>query len=242
MSTLIRLKIASNVDVNIDGMYGEQITSIVVKVKNVAFSKDVRAAYNSGGAAWQQIVLGYLGHYGNYDLFGNPDGPFFVGQLVVSCTQAGVTDYDNDGGKNYFVGDNRGVAGGNVVLNQAVAHQGLEAGGGFTFQTSWIEGSIYVNNLSYAKRVGIRYTANNWATWQDVDATYGGPAASEYNPALPGDAEQWNFKTPEYNYDSASDTFQFAIYHQRLDTGDWFWDNNFSQNYQLSKVNGSTLL
>ena len=49
----------------------------------------------------------------------------------------------------------RNVTGGNVMLNTATARRGSQAGGGFTFTTSWFEGEIYVNNLSFAKEVGV---------------------------------------------------------------------------------------
>lgn len=240
MSDLIRLKYAYTEDVNINGMYGAQTTLVRAKVKNLAFAKDVRAFYNTGGGTWQDIALPWLANYGDYDIFGLNSG-FFTHELVVSCTQIGLTDWDNYGAVNYHVTDNGSVAGDNVVLNQAVAQQGTEEGGGFVFQTSWIEGSILVNNLSFAKRVGIRYTTNHGATWNDTVATYGGPFDSEFAAAPAGNAEQWNFKTGELNYDNASDTFEFAVYYQRLDTGEWFWDNNFSQNYSLPKMQGSTI-
>src|ERR1039458_522486 len=128
MSNLIRLKYAHTTDVNIDGMFVEQDTQVRAKVKNVAATKDVRAHYNNGSGAW-------LDNCGDCDLFGR-DGGFFTHEVVVSCTQAGITDWDNYGSANYLVGDSRSVAGDDVVLNQAVARQGTEAGGGFVFETS----------------------------------------------------------------------------------------------------------
>jgi hypothetical protein len=35
--------------------------------------------------------------------------------------------------------------------------------------------------------------------------------------------------------------FFFAVFHHDLASGEKFWDNNFGQNYQTSKVNGATL-
>jgi hypothetical protein len=240
MSDLIRLKYAETNDINIDGMYGQLDTRIQVKVKNVTPAKSVWAHFPAGGGVWQDLALPWIANYGNYDLFGVDPG-YIITELVVACTQAGITDWDNNGFANYLLGDNSAVAGDDVVLNQAQAQQGTEVGGGFEFQTSWIVGSILVNNLSYAKRVGIRYTTNQGATWNDTLATYGGPLNTDSTTAGPGSAEQWNFTTPELNYDNSSATFEFAVYYQRLDTGEWFWDNNFSQNYQLSKATGSTI-
>lgn len=61
------------------------------------------------------------------------------------------------------------------VLNKAMARQGTQAGGGFVFQTSWFEGEIYVNNLSFGKRVAVRHTAHHWGNGTDTDAGSAGP-------------------------------------------------------------------
>ena len=122
-------------------------------------------------------------------------------------------------------------------------HQGKighETGGGFTFTTSWIEGEIYVNNLAFAKRVGIRFSTDGGTTWQDSDAAFAG-GVSEGTFATSSGAELWKFKTPELNLDAASTMFRFAIYYQNLATGEWFWDNKFGRDYRLSKNDGSTV-
>ena len=53
--------------------------------------------------------------------------------------------------------------------------------------------------------------------------------------------EVWKFKTPELNLNNASDTFRFAVFHRIPGSGTTFWDNNFSQDYTLSKANGTNL-
>jgi hypothetical protein len=230
MSQLIRLKYAETEDVNIDGMYGTQQTNIRAKVKNVAFAKDVEVYYDQGNGTWQSLVLPWIANFGDYDVFGR-DGGFFTHRVALRCTEAGITDWDNNGYANYPAPDNGVAAGGSVVLNQATARR---AGA-----NSWLEGTIYVNNLSYAKNVGLRYTANGWTSFQDVAATYLGPVFD--GDTEPGDAEAWSFKTPALPYDNPSDTFEFVVYYNRVDNGEWFWDDNFAQNYKLSKVDGSTI-
>ena len=74
----------------------------------------------------------------------------------------------------------------------------------------------------------------------DQERRYTGPA-TEGTYAGSNGAEVWKFKTPELNFNNASLDFAFAIYYNRLDTGEWFWDDNFSQNYKLSKMEGSTI-
>ena len=79
-----------------------------------------------------------------------------------------------------------------------------------------------VDDLGFEKRVGIRYTTNNWATCRDCDGT-------------------WS------RHDTAANTDQFLIYSEPLLTstasieyaiyydvkGTTFWDNNRGANYSL---------
>lgn len=96
------------------------------------------------------------------------------------------------------------AVGGNVVLNRQIGRGGRR---GFVVETSWIEGEIYVNNLCYAKRVGVWYTVDNGATSQGSDGHYLGPATEGTHASSAG-AEGWAFKTPELNFNAASDTFR----------------------------------
>ena len=53
--------------------------------------------------------------------------------------------------------------------------------------------------------------------------------------------EIWKFKTPELNLDQSTPNFCFAIFYNNLDTGEWFWDNNFGPDYTLSKTDLATI-
>ena len=78
-------------------------------------------------AGWQDIPLPWIANCGDYDVFGRNDG-FVAGEFVLRCTQAGVTDWDNNGGANYQLGNFQNVTGGNVALNKATARQRTQAG------------------------------------------------------------------------------------------------------------------
>jgi len=59
--------------------------------------------------------------------------------------------------------------------------------------------------------------------------------------------EIWKFKTPELNLDQSTPNFRFAIFYNNLNTGEWFWDNNFGQDYTparriLPPLNDRTVL
>jgi hypothetical protein len=128
--------------------------------------------------------------------------------------------------------------GGNVVLNRATARRGTQAGGGFTFTTSWVEGEIWVKNLSFNKRVGIRLSPNAWVSFADTLATF--VATVSTNQGL-SQVEIWRFKTPELNLDNSQPNFVFAVFYENLNTGQWFWDNNCGQDFRLSKNDLATV-
>src|SRR4030095_311246 len=117
------------------------------------------------------------------------------------------TFWDNNDNADYAVAPN--VVGGHVTLRRAAARRGMQGGGGFTFVTSWVEGEIWVNNLSFNKRVGIRLSANNWGTFGDTLAAYSGKV-----PLYTGlsHVERWTFKTPELNLDTSTPDFVFAVF------------------------------
>jgi carbohydrate/starch-binding protein with CBM21 domain len=215
------------------GLTGVNNTKVTAKVKNIAFAKDVALHYARSDGTWVESPLSWQANFGAYDLFARTDNTFVTTQFVIRYSVDGQTFWDNNGGANYQIDEIRpNTVGGNVNLNKATARRGTEAGGGFVFTTSWVEGEIFVKNLSFNKRVGIRLSANGWASFQDTDASFNGnvPVAEGLSQV-----EAWKFKTPELNLDPSSPSFLFAVFYNNLDTGEWFWDNNFVQDYTLSK-------
>lgn len=107
------------------------------------------------------------------------------------------------------------------------------------FTTSWLEGEILVNNLSFAKDVGVHLSVDGGITWSDTHGIFAGSETSD-NKFIGPAAEVWRFKTPELNLDNSSAEFRFAVFYRNVATGEIFWDNNFGQDYKVSKVDGST--
>jgi hypothetical protein len=237
LSKPVRLKYATSQAFDIAGL-PDSYTYVRVKVQNIAFAKDVEIYFNLYGGTWSNQALGWIANFADYDLFGlrAPYTEEFVIKYVVN----GETFWDNNNGRHYHLTNFTNAVGGNVMLNKAIARIGTEAGGGFVFTTSWVEGEVYVNNLSFGKQVGIRLSSDGGITWQDTAATFAGNI-TEGTFATSSGAEVWRFKTPELNINQASNTFQFAMYFRNLATGEMFWDNNFDQNYKLSKADGSTI-
>lgn len=215
------------------GITGVIETSVSAKVQNLGFAKEVALRYQAGGS-WNERPLAWEENFGDYDLFSLNDNTLLLSRFVLRYSVNGQTFWDNHDGSDYRLDVlHPNTVGGNVALNLAQAHQGTEAGGGFVFTTSWVEGEIFVNNLSYHKKVGIRLSSNGWQSYEDTQASFSGVA-----PVYTGlsQVERWKFKTPVYNLDQTVPFFRFALFYQNLDTGDWFWDNNFSQDYTLSKA------
>lgn len=220
------------------GITGVNNTQISAKVKNIAFAKDVVLHYAQPDGTWVERPLTWQKNFGAYDTFSLSDSTFVTTEFVIRYAVDGQTFWDNNDGANYHVDEGRpNTVGGNVVLNKATARRGLQAGGGFVFTTSWVEGKIFVKNLSFNKRVGIRLSANGWLSFQDTDASFNGTVAVAEGLSQ---VEMWNFKTPELNLDESTPDFKFAVFYNNRDTGEWFWDNNFAQDYSLSKTDLAT--
>jgi hypothetical protein len=215
------------------GLTGVNNTKVTAKVKNIAFAKDVAIHYVQPDGTWVERPLSWQKNFTGYDLFTRTDNTFSTTEFVIRYTVSGQTFWDNNGGANYHVDSGwPNTVGGNVILNRATARRGSQAGGGFVFTTSWVEGEIFVKNLSFQKQVGIRLSANEWATFQDTHASFNGNVSVAVGLSQ---VEIWKFKTPELNLDQSSANFRFAVFYNNQNSGEWFWDNNFGQDYTLSK-------
>ena len=221
------------------GGFSGTYTPIAVKVKNIAFGKVVTVLYTPDGSTWKGASLSFASHFGDYDGFSGTVNEQ-VQQFAVRYDVAGSVFFDNNCGGDYRLGSNLALAGGNVVLSKAKSKRGVQAGGGFVFTTSWLEGQILVNNLAFAKDVGIRLSADGGLTWHDTHAFFVGQHTEDGTFIGPG-AEVWQFKTPELNLETSADTFRFAVFFRVLSTGVVFWDNNFAQDYKVSKADGATI-
>jgi hypothetical protein len=213
-------------------------TAVSAKVQNIAFAKDVAVRYSKGGT-WSEEAMTWTANFGDHDLFAHQIQEQ-IEECVIRYSANGQVFWDNNQGQNYGLAGVVMRTGGNVILNNATAKRGSEAGGGFVFMTSWLEGEIYVNNLSFAKDVGLLLSVDGGLTWQERKANFSG-FATENNSIGGTGVEAWRFKTPELNLDESSSEFRFAVFYRDLATGGAYWDNNFGQDYRISKTDGSTL-
>jgi hypothetical protein len=177
MNEPVRLKLARREFFSGGGFSGS-FMPVTAKVKNIAFAKNVTIHYTPDNFIWKDSVVGFTSHFGDSDLFSGTVNEQVL-QFVVRYTADGQTFFDNNSGQNYrFVSDLARV-GGNVVLNNATAKIGGEAGGGFVFTTSWLEGEILVNNLGFTKEVGVRISVDGGVSWQDRQGFFAGSNTNE---------------------------------------------------------------
>lgn len=214
-------------------------TLLRVKVKNSDAPKDVQVWYKKAGSYdWGTDRLKLEKDYGSYQIFTNklPDENriFAINDDFTLKLQAGnIEAWDNNYGFNYKLSYFRGVVGNNISLIQAKVVVDEQ------FQTSHLEGLIYINKIAYKKEVGILYSIDDgyeWIKWP------GKPEGLiELGPINQVDGlEAWSFKTPYHNINEGGKDFKFACYFDVLDkdhpaSDQSFWDNNFDQNYIIPK-------
>lgn len=240
----VRLKVAYGESYAVSGM-SFSWTTIRVKVQNIDYEKQVTMHYRApGGTTWQDHPLAFMGHYGSYDVFGGDGSTPLAEEFAIRYNVPGQEFWDNNDTANYNIATFQGAVGGNVMLNEARAVVYVETGGGFAIPVSRIQGQIYVQNLSFHKIVGVRWSRDGGATWQNTNASYGGKVM-----AVAADVPQveiWNFRTPTLTTVDAATPFQFAVFYEQRNgdgtaTETTHWDNNFGQDYFLAKINNTTI-
>ena len=102
-----------------------------------------------------------------------------------------------------------------------------------------MEGEILVNNLSFEKDVGLRLSIDG-IHFNDLHGSFAGQNTSDGHFVGPG-AEVWRFKSSISTLDTSSPEFRFAVFYRNGATGEVFWDNNFGQDYKVSKADGTTI-
>lgn len=177
-----------------------------------AANKQVFIHYNAGDEGWKDQNASYLTTIdGNKEIWvANVSGFAISGEYAIKYIGDGNTYWDNNNGKNYTNDDILGVA--NVEAIRA------------HYQTP-NNYNIYavVKNIGYAKKVTVRYTQDNWASYKDADLSY-------YLTPNGKDFEYWKC-TLNLDENKMND-FQYCIRYEV--NGQTYWDNNFGRNYNQS--------
>lgn len=192
-----------------------------VEVQNIGLEKTVTVHYSADGVNWKDAKAEYFKPtQGNYEAWKFKTDTFSIGmrgsatiQFAIKYEVNGQTYWDSNSGANYTV-----KAGYNVSSQYDFGSGGI---------ARWYEMqladrvSIHAQLKSYAydKDVRVRYSTDNWATYQEVQGTY--------ESTFPDSSiESWQFEVP------TTETFEYAISYAV--NGTTYWDNNFGENYTFT--------
>jgi hypothetical protein len=134
----------------------------------------------------------------------------FVAKYTVNFT----TYWDKNGWANYKFPQ----AFDEFVVLTGADYKVVLGTAGISAQTLRVD--VGVQNLAYAKVVGIVFTTDNWAT---VQTAYGG-----FGSTMKSGLEVWRIAVP---VGTANDV-RFAIFYRV--SGQEYWDNNFWRNYRVT--------
>ena len=206
-----------------------------IEVANLAYHKQVVVHYNVRQTShWQNVAATYLrpgpkGSNREIWYFETPKASYPPRlsadfQFAIRYTVGGKTYWDNNGGRDYRVGDGprpiwRRVAlnGSNLVLNWAEAYPGS------------LRGNIVIKDLAYHKQVKVVYTTDNWHSVKTAHAGYFNSFCGALECGSSKKLQSWGFNV---NLPSGAKKITFAVSYTAA--GDTFWDNNFKRNYTVS--------
>lgn len=192
-----------------------------VEVANISPDKTVTIHYSADGVEWKDAPAEYFKPtQGNYEAWKFKTDTFSIGmrgsaaiQFAIKYEVNGQTYWDNNSGANYVV-----KAGYNVSSQYDFGSGGIAR----WYQTQLPEKvniHAQLKNLAYEKDVRVRYSTDNWETYQEVQGTYESTFADS-------SIESWQFDVPTI------EPFEYAISYTAA--GTTYWDNNFGENYTFT--------
>ena len=209
------------------------VRRFVVKVKNLAFQKQVsihHATYNGG---WIDIPLTFQQSIENGEEIWagevEPDTGIYSDEFVVKYVVNGETYWDNNSGSNYSMLVNMGAFLApevEVSLDQ--------------YYTRFSGGSFNINvdarrNYGTAGSVEVVYTTDGWLTTQTAALSYQRYFRVGYAHYIQSpnqfDIDKWETTV---RVDQEVSTIEYAVVYRVGDQE--YWDNNYGNNYVIQKV------
>ncbi len=190
----------------------------VIEVANLGYDKEVTLHhYVPFQGGWTTAPAAYVGPSRDGYEFWKVSKTILGGgtSFAIEYEVNGQTYWDNNNGADYFISSDEVILSDsvNVLLNrsESLLMQRFPSNVG-------VLGSVTVRDIAYDKAVTIRYTTDNWLTFDEETATY---ARSEANGL-----ERWAFslQLPV----EATEVEMVVSY--EVD-GVTYWDNNLGRNY-----------
>ncbi len=241
----IRLSYAQPFNYAVSGMTWDY-SNIRAHVENIGSDASRRAYINyslNQSGTWQRAEMTLDSNFGTHSLY-RIELPSSTAEFAIELQSDAGSHWDNNHGANYKIdawvsyGDFvRGTVGGKVSLGNAENEERVvftKFGAPYIVEST-LSGSIYVENLSYNKEVGLVVNYGD-GIWHWTQATYSHSLSTGGSDNI----EVWQFEHDYYGH-PYSTNWQFAVYYQNLDSGDWYWDNNFEQDYFVGKTTGDSV-
>lgn len=201
-----------------DGSCFDYSSNGYIAVQKSSSPKNITVHYSTdNGANWKDINATYVKdnpsdgcELWKFNL-DNLSGPVSV-QFAIKYECNGITYWDNNQGKNYFLSPTN-----TSVFGKSQLYTGVS----YWYDGSHVGGDITLNNIGNPKIVKIRYSYDNWATFSETNASY-------VNTSQDNSVDYWSYNIPS---NPSAKQVSFAICYTV--NGIEYWDNNFGDNYNL---------
>lgn len=208
------------------------VRRFVVKVKNLAFQKQVAIYHSTTSDEWVDIPLTFQQQIGNNEEIWAgevaPDTEIYSNEFVVKYSVNGKTYWDNNNGSNYNISANIG------------AYLAPEVEVSVDTYFTRFAGTYFAINVDARRDYGSPgeveavYTTDSWATTQRVSLSYQRYFRVGYSNYILSpnqfDIDKWE---TSISFDSSVQNIEYAVVYRVGDQE--YWDNNYGKNYKISK-------
>ena len=190
--------------------YGITTREIYIQTTDNASDQHVYVHYNYlDGQEWKDAEATYVTTLADGSKIWRSVINSFNTEYAIKYVADGQTYWDNNNNNNY-TDEQIGTAPITVVRS------------GYPFFDGKYSIDVLLKNFAYEKNVQVRYTQDNWDTYNDVPLSYSLTNADG--------TEQWSV---DLNLgDKGTSDFEYCVYYQV--NGQTYWANNFGQNYDSS--------
>ena len=187
--------------------YGISSYTVYIQIAaNSAGSKAVYVHHSSYYDGWTDTEANFFTKLDdNTEIWKADISGVATNEFVIKYVGDGNIYWDNNNGQNYNSSDIIGAANVKALRRNYYYRNSIRA---------------VVKNLGYEKHVKVRYTLDNWQTYQDADMSY-----VDSNYGVNGELWSVDLDLDQDNLDG----FQFCICYEV--NGQTYWDNNFGANY-----------
>ncbi len=210
------------------------VRRFAVKVKNIAFQKEVAIHHLTNDGVWVDIPLVFQQSIANDEEVWigevTPETESYADQFVVKYKVNGQTYWDNNNGANYSMLVNMGAyLAPNIELSVD------------TFYTRFYGNNFNINvdarrNYGAPGTIEVVYTTDGWVTTKRAALSYQRYFRVGYAHYIQSpnqfDIDKWETSV---SVDSNIDTIEYAVVYTVNDQE--YWDNNHGKNYTITKQN-----